>query len=79
LINKEVKCSKKNTSNGFEFKKGMYDVPFPYHGKYKFTKHFLGNNNIPSIARDMLIPPKELSSFLAFAYLGDRHRVATIQ
>jgi type III restriction enzyme len=36
-------------NNGFEFKKGMYDVPFPYHGKYKFTKHFLGNNNIPSI------------------------------
>jgi type III restriction enzyme len=36
-------------NNGFEFKKGMYDVPFPYHGKYKFTKHFLGNNNIPAI------------------------------
>jgi len=34
---------------GFDFKKGMYDIPFPYHGKYKFTKHFLGNNNIPSI------------------------------
>jgi type III restriction enzyme len=34
---------------GFEFKKGMYDMFFPYHGKFKFTKHFLGNNNIPSI------------------------------
>jgi type III restriction enzyme len=34
---------------GFEFKKGMYDIPFPYHGSFKFTKHFLGNNNIPSI------------------------------
>jgi type III restriction enzyme len=34
---------------GFEFKKGIYDIPFPYHGKYKFTKHFLGNNNIPAI------------------------------
>jgi len=35
--------------NGFEFKKGMYDILYPYAGKYKFTKHFLGNNNIPAI------------------------------
>jgi len=34
---------------GFEFKKGMYDILFPYRGSYKFTKHFLGNNNIPMI------------------------------
>jgi type III restriction enzyme len=34
---------------GFEFKKGMYDILFPYYGKYQFNKHFLGNNNIPPI------------------------------
>ena len=31
---------------GFEFKKGMYDIIIPYTGSYKFTKHFLGNNQI---------------------------------
>ena len=31
---------------GFEFKKGIYDILVPYTGKYKFTKHFLGSNNI---------------------------------
>ena len=31
---------------GFEFKKGMYDIIIPYSGKYKFTKHFLGNKQI---------------------------------
>jgi len=31
---------------GFEFKNGMYDILIPYTGKYKFTKHFLGNKKI---------------------------------
>jgi type III restriction enzyme len=35
--------------NGFEFKKGMYDIIIPYSGKYKFIKHFLGNNNIAAM------------------------------
>ncbi|MDR2735183.1 MAG: DEAD/DEAH box helicase family protein [Spirochaetota bacterium] len=34
---------------GFEFKRGMYEIDFPYCGAYKFTKHFLGNTNIPPI------------------------------
>jgi type III restriction enzyme len=42
-------CKVLDFDNGFEFKKGMYDIPFLYHGKYKFNKHFLGNNNIPDI------------------------------
>jgi type III restriction enzyme len=31
---------------GFEFKKGMYDLIIPYTGRYKYSKHFLGNNQI---------------------------------
>ena len=33
--------------NGFEFKKGMYDVIIPHpSGNYEFTKHFLGSSQI---------------------------------
>jgi type III restriction enzyme len=36
-------------ANAFHFKKDMYGFFAPYQGKFKFSKHFLGNNNIPYI------------------------------
>lgn len=37
-----------NFDNGFEFFNNMYDNVLCYRGRYKFSKHYLGSNNVPN-------------------------------
>lgn len=37
-----------NFDNGFEFFDNMYENEICYRGRYKFSKHYLGANNVPS-------------------------------
>lgn len=37
-----------NFDNGFEFSNNMYDDVLCYRGHYKFSKHYLGSNNVPN-------------------------------
>ncbi len=37
-----------NFDNGFEFFDNMYTNELLYRGRYKFTKHYLGANNVPN-------------------------------
>lgn len=36
-----------NFDNGFEFFDNMYENEICYRGRYKFSKHYLGSNNVP--------------------------------
>ena len=37
-----------NFDNGFEFFDNMYENEICYRGRYKFSKHYLGSNNVPN-------------------------------
>lgn len=39
---------KLNFDNGFEFFYNMYENEICYRGRYKFSKHYLGSNNVPN-------------------------------